>query len=42
LDLDEVTLADVDAVLMGCQQEGIEFRHWPPFIPDLKLRRRTG
>jgi hypothetical protein len=36
LDLDEVTLADVDAVnfLRKCQTEGIELRNCPPYIRE--------
>ena len=34
LDLDEITLVDVDAVnfLRKCEAEGIELRHCPPYI----------
>ena len=34
LDLDEITLVDVDSVnfLRECQAEGIELRHCPPYI----------
>jgi hypothetical protein len=34
LDLDEITLVDVDSVnfLRKCRAEGIELRHCPPYI----------
>ena len=40
LDLDEVTLADVDAVrfLLGAEREGIALRHCAPFIREWMSR----
>jgi len=42
LDLDEVTLVDVGVVrfLIGCEAEGIELLHCPPYIQEWMDRER--
>jgi len=42
LDLDEVTLVDVAVVrfLIGCEAEGVEFFHCPPYIREWMERER--
>jgi len=42
LDLDEVTLVDVAVVrfLIGCEAEGVEFIHCPPYIREWMERER--
>jgi len=39
-DLEEVTLVDIDVVrfLGACESQGIELRHWAPYIREWILR----
>ena len=43
LDLSDVTLVDVVAVrfLIGCEDEGIQLAHCPPYVREWIVRERT-
>ena len=43
LDLDELTLADVEAIrfLAALERDGVELRHCPPFVREWIVRERN-
>ena len=43
LDLGEITLVDLAAVrfLLGCEDEGVELVHCPPYVREWMLRERA-